>query len=58
MTQSFWKDQRGQDTIEYALIVAFIATAATAATPAALAVAAHLERSMAILTAALATVGL
>lgn len=29
-----WKDTRGQDLIEYALMVAFVATAAGAITPA------------------------
>lgn len=54
MIRKFWQDQRGQDTIEYALIVAFIASAATAISPAIAAVALHLGRSIGVLDAALA----
>jgi Flp pilus assembly pilin Flp len=54
MIRKFWQDQRGQDTVEYALIVAFIASAATAISPAIAAVALHLGRSIGILDAALA----
>ena len=51
---NFLNDQRGQDTVEYALIAAFIATAATALSPAIAAVALHLGRSINVLDAALA----
>ncbi len=54
MIRKFWQDQRGQDTVEYAMIVAFIASAATALSPAIAAVALHLGRSIGVLNAALA----
>jgi Flp pilus assembly pilin Flp len=54
MIQKFWRDQRGQDTVEYALILAFIASAAVALSPAMASVAAHLGRSIGVLDAALA----
>lgn len=54
MIKNFWNNQRGQDTVEYALIGAFIASAATAISPAIAAVAMHLGRSIGVLDAALA----
>ena len=54
MIRKFLQDQRGQDTIEYALIVGFIATAATAISPAVAAVAVRMGQSVGILHAALA----
>ena len=54
MIRKIWKDQRGQDTVEYALIVAFIASAAAAISPAVAAVAVHFAHAMGILNVALA----
>ncbi len=54
MIRKFWQDQRGQDTVEYAMIVAFIATAATAISPAVASVAVHFGQSVGILHVALA----
>ncbi len=54
MIQRFWQDQRGQDTVEYALIVAFVASAAVAISPTIASVAAYFSRSMSVLEAALA----
>ena len=57
MIQRFWQDQRGQDTVEYALIVAFITSAAVAVSPAVASVAAYFSRSMSVLETALSVTG-
>ena len=57
MLLKFWQNQRGQDTVEYALIVAFIASAAVAISPSIAALAAYFSRSMSVLEAALAVTG-
>jgi Flp pilus assembly pilin Flp len=53
MLRRIWNDQRGQDTVEYALIAAFITAAAMALSPAVLSVALYLGRVMHILDGAL-----
>jgi len=54
MLRNLWRDQRGQDMTEYALIGAFVAAAAMAISPAILATAFYLGRTIHILDAALA----
>ena len=53
MLLKFWQNQRGQDTVEYALIMAFIASAAVAVSPSIATVTAHFSRSMSVLETAL-----
>ncbi|MEO5926659.1 MAG: hypothetical protein ABIR70_22790 [Bryobacteraceae bacterium] len=53
MLKNFWQDQRGQEMTEYALIAAFVAAAAMAISPAILATAMFLGRSMRVLDLAL-----
>jgi len=48
--RALWKDDRGQDMLEYALIVAFIASASGACMPAANATASYLSRTMQVLS--------
>jgi Flp pilus assembly pilin Flp len=57
MLKKLWRDQRGQDMTEYALIAAFVSAAVMALSPAVLAVALYLGRSMHIINSALAQVG-
>jgi Flp pilus assembly pilin Flp len=52
--KTLWRDERGQDMTEYALIGAFVAAAAMAIAPAILAVALYLGQSIRILDGALA----
>jgi Flp pilus assembly pilin Flp len=53
MLRRLWQDQRGQDMTEYALIAAFVTAAAMALSPAVLATAAFLGRSLHVLDLAL-----
>jgi len=55
MIRRFWQDQRGQDLTEFALLGAFVASAAMALSPAILAVAMYLGQSIRILDLALAS---
>jgi Flp pilus assembly pilin Flp len=54
MLRKIWRDERGQDFVEYALVGAFVATAAIGLSPAVYAVAAYLGQSIHIIDAALA----
>lgn len=53
MIRKFWRDERGQDMVEYALIGAFVATAAVGLSPAVYAVAAYFGQSIQLLQVAL-----
>jgi Flp pilus assembly pilin Flp len=48
-----WKNQAGQDFVEYALIAGFVATAAASASPAIAAVVARMTATMNLLDTAL-----
>ncbi|MEO8097991.1 MAG: Flp family type IVb pilin [Acidobacteriota bacterium] len=55
--RKLWKNEKGQDLLEYALVAGFVATAATSVAPAIVATAAHLGQSIGLLQAALAVTG-
>ena len=57
MLKKLYRNEKGQDMLEYALIAAFVATCATAISPAIAATAAHLGRSIGLLQSALAASG-
>ena len=53
LLRNLWKNQAGQDFLEYALIAAFVATAAASLSPAIAATVAYMGRSMGVLQLAL-----
>jgi Flp pilus assembly pilin Flp len=53
MIRKIWRDERGQDMVEYALIGAFVATAAVSLSPAIYAVASYFSHSLQLLFVAL-----
>jgi Flp pilus assembly pilin Flp len=53
MIRKIWRDERGQDMVEYALAGAFVAAAAMALSPAVYAVATYLGQSMRVIDLAL-----
>ncbi len=57
MIRKIWRDEHGQDMVEYALIAAFVATAAVSLSPAVYAVAVFFGQSIQRLMTALLAVG-
>jgi Flp pilus assembly pilin Flp len=55
--RTFWVDRRGQDAMEYVLLVAFLASVAVAIFPAAAATGSALNHAFGLLTVALGNAG-